>query len=206
MTSPSSTPAAPAPQAHTTASAHSSAAHHGPEPYSMEWWLHSNVFNITLVAVLLMVVVRKTGLHTIFNTQRESVANDLQTLFAARDAAQAQLKAIETRTAHVQQEVDAILAQAKTAAEDMAKGIVADAQREAEAIVVRTQAQMAQEERRLLTQLQQQLLEESVLAAKDALGKLTPTSLEGSVVAFAQAVKETPSPVLDSQRSPSGVA
>ncbi|MDH4378447.1 MAG: ATP synthase F0 subunit B [Vampirovibrionales bacterium] len=192
-TPPSDAP--PTESSEPTTTSHEGTAHHGPTPYSYDWWVHSNVFNIALVAVILFVVVQKTGLYTIFSSKRQSVADEINTVYAARDKAAAELKMMETRTANLNTEIESILAQAKSAAEDMSQKIVADAQAEAEAIVIRTQAQMAQEERQLLTQLQAKLMEESVAAAKDALGKLSASSQEASVFAFAKAIESEQLPM-----------
>jgi F0F1-type ATP synthase membrane subunit b/b' len=174
---------------------HEGTAHHGPAPYSYDWWIHSNVVNIALAALVIFIAVQKTGAHKIFANKQQSVSDEINSLYGARDKAAAELKAMETRTANLNQEIEAILAQAKTAAEDMSQKIVADAQAEAAAILVRTQAQMAQEERQLLTQLQAKLMEESVAAAKEALSKLSASSQEASVFAFAKAIESEPLPM-----------
>jgi F-type H+-transporting ATPase subunit b len=192
-TTPSEVP--PAESLAPVTTSHEGTAHHGPVPYSYDWWVHSNIVNIALAALVIFIAVQKTGVYKIFANKQQSVSDEINTLYAARDKAAAELKAMETRTANLNQEIDAILAQAKTAAEEMSQKIVADAQAEAAAILVRTQAQMAQEERQLLTQLQAKLMEESVAAAKEALGKLSASSQEASVFAFAKAIESEQLPM-----------
>jgi F-type H+-transporting ATPase subunit b len=153
------------------------------------------VVNIVLAAVIIFIVVKKTGADKLFDTKRQALADEMNTLYAARDKAAAELKAMQTRTANVHTEVEAILAQAKAAAEELSQKIVSDAQAEAAAIVVRTQAQMAQEERQLLAQLQAKLMEESVAAAKEALGQLSTSTQDASVFAFAQAIESNQLPM-----------
>lgn len=167
------------------------AAHHGPAFWTPEWWISTNVINIILAALVIIWAVRKAQAHKIFHNQQAEVQSELDSLYAERDKAKASLAAIQQRTANLHQEVDDILANAKTAAEDLRAKILADAQAEAEAIAERSRERMVLEDRRLMRQMQDQMLSEAVLAAKEALNAMPESEKVRSVETFAELVAKS---------------
>lgn len=161
------------------------AAHHGAEPYTFEWLLETNVLNILWVALFLYVVVVKLGLHKVFHNQRDAISEELSQLYAQRDAAQAELKAIQDKTANLSEEVETILANARHASQEMADTLLSQATDEAAAIVERAKERMAQEEKRTIADLQERVLNDAVTAAKEALASAQAKDKEASVKAFA---------------------
>ncbi len=172
-----------------TEAAHAAGEHaaaHGPALYSLEWWLHTNVVNIVLAAIVIIWAVRKANAHKIFHNQQADIKNELDTLYAERDKANAALAAIQQRTANLNGEVDEILSNATQSAQDLRAKILADAQAEADSIVERSHQRMAQEDKRMMRNLQEQVLADAVASAKEALGQLPDAQKANSVNTFAE--------------------
>lgn len=170
-----------------TEQAHASGhGHHGPEPYTFEWLLETNVLNIALVAFILYIIVMKLGLNKVFHNQRDEISKELSELYAQRDAAQAELKAIQDKTANLSEEVETILANARHASQEMTENMLSQAKEEASAIVERAKERMSQEQKRTVADLQERVLNDAVTAAKEALVAKQAQDKEASVKTFAE--------------------
>jgi F-type H+-transporting ATPase subunit b len=146
----------------------------------------TNVLNIALVALVLVVVVRKLGLQNVFHNQQHAISKELNTLYSKRDQAKSDLAAVEERTKALNDEIEQIITQAKVSANEISETIIADAKAEAAAIAERSKQRLEQEEKRLMRTLQEQILSEADLLAKDELKNQNDYAKADSVRQFAQ--------------------
>lgn len=163
--------------------------HHGPAYWTWEWLVSTNVLNIALVALVLVVVVRKLGLQNVFHNQQHAISKELNTLYSKRDQAKSDLAAVEERTKTLNDEIEQIITQAKASAQDISESIIAEAKAEAAAIAERSKQRLEQEEKRLMRNLQEQILSEAVLMAKNELQQHSDQTKADSVRQFAQQLK-----------------
>jgi len=169
------------------------AAAHAAEPLTpMGNILQSNLINFLLAVGLFIAIIRNMKVGDSLDKSRETVANELHQLAEQKAKALAELEQLRQKTAHLNTEVDAILTQARTAANSLREQIVADAQAQAQRI--ETQAAKRGELSWQVAQqaLSAQLLEGSVAEVTQRLKTLSPQTHEALLQEFVNQVEHLP--------------
>ncbi len=110
-----------------------------------------------------------------FKGRRETIKNSLDELDARRTRAKEQLATVEQRIANLDAERESILSESRKQAEDMKRGIIAEAQRQAAQIVEQARLTAESEGRAIIAEVRATIADEIVDAAERVLSnKLTP--------------------------------
>jgi len=157
---------------------------HIPEPGSLEWVLSTNVFNIVLVALILGWVIGKFKLLDAFPQQQAQIRQEVEALEQQKRQAETLLAELKQRTANLSTEIDAILAQAKTAAEGLSQQIITDARVQAEKVIEASHKRIVVEEKAAVQALQSRLLADAVSDARDQLASASDAERRQSVESF----------------------
>lgn len=166
-----------------TASAHGS----GNVPL-MDWLLSTNVFNILLMALLLGFLIQRFGLLKGFAAQHDRVVQEIQAAEARRREAQEALAEVERRTGTIQQDIEAILAQAQRAADTLSAQLLSEAQADAQKIVDAARARVAVEQQTAAAMLEARLLKEALADARHQLAHLPEDEHQRAIEAFIEAL------------------
>ncbi|MCA9798504.1 MAG: ATP synthase F0 subunit B [Cyanobacteria bacterium HKST-UBA04] len=174
------------------AGAHEAAAAH--TAHQMGLWdmvVHSNVINVALVALLLGWLMAKFQVPGLVDKQRQAVAKSLKDAEAKRDKALVKLEELERRLAKLDGEVAQIISDAEQTASEVAQGIVAQAERDAEKMLAQAQKRAELEQRQAALDIEYRLLIEAVGETRDYLNaSLSDQDRQKSVETFLDQLPE----------------
>ena len=142
---------------------------HAPAVGSVEYFLHSNLFNIVLVGIFLFVILRNIQVGQKLKEFQSSVIAKIDAAEAKQAQAEEALKAIEARANAVEGEVSEILATAEKNAQALAASIIKQAEADAERMKQNAANLIATEERRKTAEIRDRLMTEAVVAARELL-------------------------------------
>lgn len=135
--------------------------------------VHSNLFNILLVVVILTWVVKKFNLLQMIDNRREIIAGEIEQIEAQKRQALRQLEDVQEKTERLSGEVEQILASAQESAQALSHQILEEAKAEASKIVESTKKRMALEQKAAVKALETRLMEEAIQEAKESLARET---------------------------------
>jgi F-type H+-transporting ATPase subunit b len=147
--------------------------------------IHSNVLNLLLVLLVIGWALRKQNIGAGIESQRQKIADELQTVEQQKQAALSQLETVKRQTANLQSEVDGILKNAQESAQTISAQLLSDARAEAGKIVDNAKKRVALEQRAAMKNLQARLLTEAVDDAREEMARsLSVADQKRSVEAF----------------------
>jgi F-type H+-transporting ATPase subunit b len=143
--------------------------------------LVSQLVNFTLLAVLLYLLLYKPVLRML-NQRKERIARSMADVDAAREAAaKAQLE-YDRKVADAQRKAQEIIAQAAQTGEQAGSEIKTAAQREADAIRQQAREDAAREKAQILSDVQKQIANLSMLATERVLGQALDSDLQRKLI------------------------
>ena len=149
------------------------------------FWLDSNVVNIFVMAVLMVILAKKFNVGGVFTERREKIAAEINALEAQKKTAQAELDDLNHRTQNLEKEVSSILSEAQQSAESLSNNILAEAQAESQKIVENAKKRVESEQKSALQALEKRLMDDVLNDARHfLLTKLSPEDQHRSVDAF----------------------
>ena len=139
----------------------------------------------TACFVIVAFVLMKFAFPAIRKTveaREEKIRGDLESAESAKSEAQSQLDEYKKQLADARSEANRIIEEARQAAEQVRKDIVAKSQGEADQIVARAQEQIEAERNRTMTELQGQIADMSVELAEKVVGRAIDASAQREMV------------------------
>jgi F-type H+-transporting ATPase subunit b len=133
-------------------------------------FLVSQIVNFTLLMILLYMLLYKP-ITRMLNERKERVARSMADVEAARAAAAKAQQEYDRTIAEAQRKAQEIIAQASQIGEQAGGEIKAEAQREADAIRQKAREEAAQERAHVLSEVQSQIANLSMLATERVLGQ-----------------------------------
>ncbi|MBY0450308.1 MAG: ATP synthase F0 subunit B [Cyanobacteria bacterium] len=168
----------------STLATESSASHEEAGPTG-NFWLDSNVVNIAVMVVLMVILAKKFNVGAVFTERREKIAAEISSLEAQKKAAQAELDDLNHRTQNLEKEVSSILHEAQQSAESLSNNILAEAQAESQKIVENAKKRVESEQKSALQALEKRLMDDVLNDARHfLLTRLSPEDQHRSVDAF----------------------
>jgi F-type H+-transporting ATPase subunit b len=147
--------------------------------------LHSNVFNVLLVAVVLSWIIKKNNLFKGVDDTQAKIASEIAEVERQKQEALAQLEDAKRRTANLSAEVEVILKNARESAETLSAQIIEDARVESGKIVENARKRVELEQRSAIKNLESRLLSDALSDARQELARsMTATDQRRSVEAF----------------------
>lgn len=128
------------------------------------------VLNLVIFAGIIWYFVGNMA-KKFFRERRENIQSSLNDLEARRSRAKDNLAEVERRIANIDGECRSMLEESRAQAENLKKGIIEDAHRQAEQIVAQAKLAAENEGRAVMAQIRATLADEIVDAAEKALQK-----------------------------------
>lgn len=152
---------------------------------SWEYILHSNIINVTLVAIFLVIIISKLNIGKSIQGTQQRVINEIDAAEIRQKEAQEKLEALMKRANALEGEVQTILSEANANAEKLKTTILADAEAQAEKIRQNAIKRLTIEEKQRFAQTQQRLMDDAITATKALLeNTLTTEDKIQSIEAF----------------------
>ncbi|HHP50410.1 MAG TPA: ATP synthase F0 subunit B [Moorella mulderi] len=142
------------------------------------WTFGFQVINLLVVMGFLYYILWKPLMRTM-TSREEKIQGDLQAAGEARRKAEELLAAYREQIQKAHQEAQAIVDQARKAAEEVRRQILAQAEEEAQGILKRTREKIEEEKRQALAAIRAEAADLVVLAASKVIARtLTPEDHE----------------------------
>lgn len=153
--------------------------------------IESNLINLLIVVGAIVFLVKKNNLLGGIDTHHQKVSGELNAVELKKKEALAQLEEAKRRTASLNQEVEAILKDARQSAETLSAQIVADARTESKKIVENARKRVELEQRSAAKDLERRLLNDALSDARIELANnLSPTDRRRSVETFLEELSQ----------------
>ncbi|MEB3246128.1 MAG: ATP synthase F0 subunit B [Vampirovibrionales bacterium] len=156
-------------------------AEHAASQTTIEWLLHSNVFNVLMVLAFLAFVINKFKLFSSVGRQQATIAQQLAQAEEKRTQAEQQLLQLQSRISAIDTEAEGILEQARTAANTLQAKLIANAQQEAERLIEAAKQRVVLEEKAALERVKSEHIKAAVAEAR---AQLMNTQTETQAVAL----------------------
>lgn len=133
----------------------------------------AQVVNLVLLALLLYKLLYKP-IGNLITSKQEQVKKELAEAKAREEQAQAQLAEYQTRIANAEKEAEAIVERARAAGEKAYAEIINEARREADRMLERAQREIEAEREQMIASIRSRMVDEAVLVSRQlALENLT---------------------------------
>lgn len=153
------------PVADAAHAAHDAAAHHGPTLW--ELFVHSNVANFAIAICLIIWLIKKYNLLGGLDTAQQKIINDLRNAETSKQEAIKTLKEAEEKLSTAKEEADEIIKNAEEYALKIKEGIISDANKDAERILVQAKKAIETEKEQARVELQKNLTVAAIEVATD---------------------------------------